>query len=139
MIYETSDVSAGRRADGARVDRADDRTYTFCIVPDGSGDRALPLTVFLPDGGEAIALFSGEEEARMFCHLGRKGAGSQHVREIPAGEVLSLLHRAGASIEHVALDPFPEVLGTNLLELLALPGERFARRFVRPVSEQAAE
>ncbi len=38
------------------------------VVLEGSA-RELPLTVDLPDGTEALALFSGEEEARMFCHF----------------------------------------------------------------------
>jgi len=42
------------------------------MVLEGS-PQALPLTVFLSDGTtEAIALFSGEEEARMFCHFCEK-------------------------------------------------------------------
>ena len=48
------------------------RTDTFWIVLEGSGPP-LPLEVALPCSREALALFSGEDEAEMFCSL-REGA-----------------------------------------------------------------
>jgi hypothetical protein len=44
----------------------------FWVVLEG-GTWTAPFTVSLPEGKEAIALFSAEEEARMFCHLRRWG------------------------------------------------------------------
>jgi hypothetical protein len=58
--------------------------HAFWIVLEGS-PQALPLTVFLSDGTEAMALFSGQEEARMFCHFCEKGASS-NIRQTTAGE-----------------------------------------------------
>jgi hypothetical protein len=84
--------------------------------------------VFSPDGTEAIALFSGEEEAKMFCHLrGGEGAGST-VRRTTAGGVLSLLYCPWTA-KRVALDPFPEVLGRGDPLSPTLGRARFARRF----------
>jgi hypothetical protein len=98
-------------------------------VLEGSA-RRLPLTVFLPDGTtEAMALFSGQEEARMFCHFSKEGASST-IRQTTAGEVLSLLYCPWGAAKHVALDPFPEILGSRLLlGLLTLDRADFARRF----------
>ena len=124
-IHQPFDA-AGPRQDGAHA-RPDDRTHGFWVVLDG-GDRTLPLTVSLPDGGEAMALFSGEDEARMFCHLRREGPNPT-VRETSTGEVLSLLSGLSSEAKRVALDPFPEILGGRLLELLTLEAERFARGF----------
>jgi hypothetical protein len=90
--------------------------------------QALPLTVFLSDGKEAMALFSGEEEARMFCHFCEKGA-SANIRQTTAGEVISLLYCPWCAAKHVALDPFPGILGERLLGLLTLDREHFARSF----------
>ena len=101
--------------------------HAFWVVLEG-GTWLSPLTVFLPGGKEAIALFGGEEEARMFCHFSEEGAGTT-IRQTTAGEVLSLLYCPWCSAKHVALDPFPEILGNRLLELLTLNRARFARRF----------
>jgi hypothetical protein len=96
----------------------------------GGGAPASPFTVLLPDGREAMALFSSEEEARMFCHCGKEGADLR-VRETSTGEVLSLLFCPWCA-KHSVLDPLPEVLGGRLsrsLELLALDRQSFARSF----------
>jgi hypothetical protein len=106
------------------------------VVLEGDA-RRLPLTVFLPDGKEAIALFSGEEEARMFCHF-REEEASANIRVTTAGEVLSLMYCPWCAAKHVALDPFPEILGKRLLELLTLDREDFARRFAGLDSEPVA-
>jgi hypothetical protein len=112
------------------------RASTFWVVLDG-GAPALPLGVFLPDGTEAMALFSGEEEARMFCHLCGEEGTNRRVRETSAGEVLSLLYCAGRSKRRVALDPFPEVVpGGGSFRTSTLSGERFVRCFVRPDPER---
>ena len=106
----------------------------------GGGTPANPFIVFLPDGREAMALFSGEEEARMFCHLG-KGGKDWHVREASTSEVVSLLSCPWCA-NHVVLDPLPEVLGgrlSGLLELLAIDGRSFARRFAGYASEAVVE
>ena len=102
--------------------------HAFWIVLEGS-PQALPLKVFLSDGKEAMALFSGEEEARMFCHFCEEGA-STNIRQTTTGEVISLLYCPWCAAKHVALDPFPEILGSRLLlGLLTLSREEFALRF----------
>ena len=93
--------------------------------------------VFLSDGTEALALFSGEEEARMYCHFCEKGA-SANIRQTTTGEVISLLYCPWCAAKHVALDPFPEILGGRLLELLTLSREDFALRFAGLGSEPVA-
>jgi hypothetical protein len=107
----------------------------FWVVLEGSA-RGLPLTVDLPDGRQAIALFSGEEEARMLCHF-CEGGSSLNIRQTTAGEVLSLLYCPWLA-KHVAIDPFPEILGDRLLGLLTLDRARFARRFAGLGSEPVA-
>jgi hypothetical protein len=109
---------------GERVLGTRSGPHSLWVVLDGGGAPALPLGVFLPDGTEAVALFSGEEEARMFCHLGGEEGANRRVRETSAGEVLSLLYRAGRPVRRVALDPFAEVVpgGWVLRHLDALRG-----------------
>ena len=117
---------------GARA-RLASTVYAFWVVLEGS-TWTLPLMVSLPDGREAIALFSGEQEAMMFRHFSKEGANSS-ILETSAGEVLSLLYGPRSVAGHVALDPFREVLGLRFLELLTLSRERFARSFAGVGSE----
>ncbi len=75
---------------GSRVHVVSARRGTFWVVLEGNCPT-LPLTVSLPDGGETMALFSVEDEARMFCSLGDR-ATNPRLRETSAGEVISLLY-----------------------------------------------
>jgi hypothetical protein len=119
-------LTAAPHKHGVRARRT--RTvHAFWMVLEDS-PRALPFMVFLSDGKEALALFSGEEEARMFCHFCEEGA-STNLRQTTTGEVISLLYCPWCAAKHVALDPFPEILGERLLGLLTLDREDFARRF----------
>ena len=104
------------------------RVDTFWVVLDGSGPL-VPLRIVLPDGREALALFSGEEEARMFCSLREAAERDPHLRETSVGEVISLLYCPLMAARHVALDPLPGILGSRLLGLITLDRERFARSF----------
>ena len=61
-----------------------------------------------------------------------------NIRQTTAGEVLSLLYCPWCAPKHVALDPFPEILGDRLLGLLTLDRARFARRFAGLGSEPVA-
>jgi hypothetical protein len=128
-------VTAAPHKHGLRARRSS-MVHVFWIMLEGS-PRALPLTVFLSDGKEALALFSGEEEARMFCHLCEEGA-SVNLRQTTAGEVISLLYCPWCAAKHVALDPFPEILGSRLLGLLTLDRADFARRFAGLGSDPVA-
>ena len=119
-------VTAAPHNDGVRARRTS-TVRAFWIVLEGSA-RRLPLTVFLSDGSEAMALFSGDEEARMFCHFCKEGA-SAIIRQTTADEVLSLLYCPWCAAKHVALDPFSEILGGRLMGLLTLDRADFARRF----------
>jgi hypothetical protein len=126
MIYDDSGVKA-RPHDNGVLARRVDRVYAFWVVLEG-GTWTLPFTVSLPEGREAIALFSGEEEARMFRHFSKEGSNSS-ILETTAGEVLSLLYGPWSVAKHVAIDPLPEVFGDRHLELLTLSREHFARSF----------
>jgi hypothetical protein len=121
-------ISAAPHKHGVRARRTK-TVHVFWMVVEGSS-QALPLMVFLSDGTKAMALFSGEEEAMMFCHFCEEGA-STNIRQTTTGEVISLLYCPWCAAKHVALDPFPEILlGSRLLlGLLTLSRADFARRF----------
>jgi hypothetical protein len=105
------------------------RGCTFWVVLEG-GSWVSPLALYLPDGTEAIAVFSGEEEARMFCDFLRdEEETNPTIRQTTAGGVLSLLYCPWLA-KHVALDPLPGPWGRKFLELLTIDRTRFTRRFV---------
>jgi len=134
IIYDDSGVVARTYNNGVLAYRVD-RVNAFWVVLEGS-TWTLPFTVSLPKSREAIALFSGEEEAMMFRHFSKEGTNSSILETTP-GEVLSLLYGPWSVAKHVALDPIPEVCGDRHLELLTLSRERFARSFAGAGSELA--
>ena len=120
-------TAAPHKKHGLRARRTS-TVHAFWMVLEGS-PQALPLMVFLSDGTEAMALFSGEEEARMYCHFCEEWA-STNIRQTTTGEVISLLYCPWCAAKHVALDPLPEILGSRLLlGLLTLSRADFALRF----------
>jgi hypothetical protein len=135
LTYGGRVSAAAHKKHGVRA-RQTSSVHAFWIVLEGSA-RRLPLMVFLSDGTQAMALFSGEEEARMFCHFRKEGV-SANIRQTTAGEVISVLYCPWCAAKHVALDPFPGILGERLLGLLTLDREDFARRFAGLDSEPVA-
>lgn len=125
-IHDPFDVSAGPHEDGLRARRAG-MVHAFWIVLDAD-DHAFPSTMPLSEGGEAMAVFSSEDEARMFCRVRKEGT-KMIVREISTFEVLLLLSGSPPKVKHVILDPIPEILGGKFSELLTLDTKRFARNF----------
>jgi len=58
-------------------------------------------------GGPALPVFSGEGEAEMFVWLGGAFEDGWWIREITAGELISILYGPCAYVGWVALDPSP--------------------------------
>jgi hypothetical protein len=66
------------------------------------------LAVDLDGTGEALAVFSFEEEAEMFLWLKRTEDGRE-VRETTPGQLVSILYGPCADVGRVVLDPLPEI------------------------------
>src|SRR5215217_906691 len=66
------------------------------------------LTVDLDGTGEALPVFSFEEEAEMFLWLQRTEDGRE-VRETTPGQLVSILYGPCADVGRVILDPLPEI------------------------------
>ena len=120
--------------EGAAVElrRGDERASgsTFWLIFAEEHWLTRPLTVNLPGGGEALAIFSSEGEAEMFLWLGMAGDGWR-IRALSSGEVISLLYGPCSEARSVALDPFPEMLADGLVGLVALDRARFLERVAR--------
>src|SRR3712207_4072457 len=90
---------------------------------DGFGQPAL-LTVDLDGAGEALPVFSFEEEAEMFLWLQRIEDGRE-VREATPGQLVSILYGPCADVGRVMLDPLPEFGARMQINLLAMDRHDF--------------
>ena len=113
LPYRTIERGPGRRP-----------VLSYWLVTKNENNRMEVFTVLLPDGEEALPVFSYEQEAELF--LGFQAAGSGwRVRESTAGELISVLCGPCASATEVSLDPLPEMVAEGALGLVSLSQERF--------------
>ena len=110
------------------------------MASDGVARRSLwliartengPMDVLtLNPGGdsEALPIFSYEEEAEVFLHLGHPERGLR-ARSSTAGELVSLLYGSCAGVKKVTLDPLPAVGYEVVLDLVGSGREQFLRNF----------
>jgi hypothetical protein len=90
---------------------------------DGFGQLDL-LTVDLDGAGEALPVFSFEEEAEMFLWLQTTEEGRE-VREITPGQLVSILYGTCADVGRVMLDPLPEIGASMQNSLLGMDRNDF--------------
>lgn len=118
---------SGVRRDAA-IRRADKppgpaRAWTPCwVISRRERGRVEVLTIRL-SGGEALPIFSLEEEARSF--LRSSAADGWELRETGAGELASLLLGPCGEVERVVLDPPPDETDAAMLGLLSVGREVF--------------
>ncbi len=102
----------------------------WLIVKCRSG-RLEVLTVDLDGTGEALPVFSFEEEAEMFVHLGGYESSGWRARESCAtGELISMLLAPCAEVKRVALDPLPLPLGSAMLPFVSVTRSRFVQELM---------
>ena len=90
---------------------------------DGFGQLEL-LTVDLGGTGEALPVFSFEEEAEMFLWLQTTEDGRE-VRGTTPGQLVSILYGPCADVERVILDPLPEIGARMQIGLLGMDRNDF--------------
>jgi hypothetical protein len=90
---------------------------------DGFGHPDL-LTVDLDGAGEALPVFSFEEEAEMFLWLQTTEEGRE-VRETTPGQLVSILYGSCADVGRVMLDPLPEIGARMQISLLGMDRDDF--------------
>ena len=90
---------------------------------DGFGQPDL-LTVDLDGAGEALPVFSFEEEAEMFLLLQTTEEGRE-VRETTPGQLVSILYGPCADVGRVMLDPLPEIGARVQISLLGMDRNDF--------------
>lgn len=97
----------------------------YWLIARNENGRLEVLATGLAGGEEAMPVFSHEEEAKMFLRLWEVEFDAWQVRESTAGELISVLYGPCTSVEHVALDPLPEMLVERTVGLVSLSRERF--------------
>jgi hypothetical protein len=85
------------------------------------------LTINLKEQ-ETIPIFSFREEAQMFIRF--EACDGWWVREISAGELVSLLFGPYSCIKMVALDPLPEICDEGMSRLVSVRRMDFALRLL---------
>ena len=90
---------------------------------DGLG-RPDPLTVDLDGTGQALPVFSFEEEAEMFLWLQTTEDGRE-VRETTPEQLVSILYGPCANVGRVMLDPLPEIGVRMQISLLGMDRNDF--------------
>jgi hypothetical protein len=104
--------------------------------------RLEPLCV-QAGAARVLPVFSFEEEAQMFLHLGGYDGGDWLARESSVGEMVSVLLGPCLEVEGVALDPLPEMLEDGTIGLVWVGRKRFvgqllARGWVRAAAGDAS-
>jgi hypothetical protein len=102
-------------------------TYWLIVTPGTDRPEALAVETF--PGEQALAVFSFEEEARLFL-FAQESTEGWVARKFAASELVSVLLDSRPA--RIALDPLPENLGGKLVGgLLSVSRERFLRGLVR--------
>ncbi len=119
---DVASTRKGTETAGGVPRRAGTQRY-WVIAKDGFGQPDL-LTVDLAGAGEALPIFSFEEEAEMFLWLHTTEEGRE-VRETAPGQLVSILYGPCADVGRVMLDPLPEIRARMQNSLLGMDRNDF--------------
>ncbi len=97
---------------------------SYWLITKSENGRMEVFTTLLACGGEALPIFSYEQEAELFLGSLKAGSGWR-VRESTAGELISVLCGPCASANEVSLDPLPGMVAEGTLGLVNLSRKRF--------------
>ena len=116
----------GSETDERGSDEPAGTTPEFDVVADSQEPGRPQAEVFTVDDGdnEALPVFSGEGEAKMFLWLTMPVSGWR-VRDISVEELVSMLLGPCLGVGGVVLDPPPEILAEEADSLVSLSRDRF--------------
>ena len=113
------------------------RTTRWMVARDGGKGRLEPLCV-RAGLSKVLPVFSFEEEAEMFLHLGGYADSGWRARESCAGELVSVLLGPCLDVEGVALDPLPEMLEDGTIGLVCVARRRFLGQLMASKGKRTA-
>ena len=112
---------------------------SYWLIVREERNRMEVLTVWLTGRGEALPVFSSEEEARIFCEREASERESDwRLRETSTGELASVLLGLCADVKRVALDPLSQADVGMLGNLLCMERKDFVRFLLRKRSYRHA-
>src|SRR5215210_7278799 len=117
------------------------RTQRFWVIAKDAKDefgRPDLLTVDLDGTGQALPVFSFEEEAEMFLWLQTTEDGRE-VREATPEQLVSILYGPCADVGRVMLDPLPEIGARMQDSLLGMDRNDFVESVFRGVGDASEE
>jgi hypothetical protein len=118
-------IREGAETAGGVSRRAGTQRYWVVAKDTKDGVSQLELLTLDLDGtGEALPVFSFEEEAEMFLWLQTTEEGRE-VREITPGQLVSILYGPCADVGRVMLDPLPKIGARMQISLLGLDRNDF--------------
>jgi hypothetical protein len=112
------------------------RRPLWLVVRDGNSSLEV-LTTSIGTNGEALPVFSFEEEAKLFLRYAVLETGWR-VRETTAGELVSVLCGPCVDVGKVALDPPPEIAGKAMINLVSVGRKDFVQSLLSGEREPAA-
>jgi hypothetical protein len=99
-------------------------SLSYWLIVRDEKSRVEVLTVWLTGHGEALPVFSFEEDAKSFCE--RRGLGSGwRVKEISTDELALVLFGLCADVKRIALDPLAQKGAEMLVPLTCMRCEDF--------------
>jgi hypothetical protein len=98
----------------------------YWLITRNENCRIEMLTIRLPEGKEALPVFSFEEEAQMYLGFEASGEGWR-IRETRAGELVSVLFGLCARVGRVTLDPLPKTVADETVGLLSVDRKSFVQ------------
>jgi hypothetical protein len=100
----------------------------YWLITKHATSRMDVLTISLGGTAEALAVFSFEEEAKMFLDLRRcESEEGWRVRQTSVGELVSVLYGPCSDAKKVALDPMPVVVREEPVGLPTMQRNDFLR------------
>lgn len=109
---------------------------SYWLIVREERSRVEVLTIWLAGHGEALPVFSFEEEARSFCE--RRGLeGGWRDKKVATDELALVLIGLRADVERVALDPLPQADTETLLVLTHMGCEDFVEFLFRENMDHA--
>ena len=97
---------------------------SYWLIAEKRNNRIGVLTIRTVGEQETLPVFSSEEEAEIILRFGGL-TGAWRATESRVGELLSVLSGPCAGVKKVALDPSPEMVVEETIELVSLSGESF--------------
>jgi hypothetical protein len=106
----------------------------FWLIVGPYTNRLVVFTI----GSYVLPVFSFKEEAEMFLRFG-KVPDKWYIRKSTCGQLASVLNGPCRNVEHVTLDPLPEIVAEKMVDPVSLSREDFVKALLPSDTSSAVE